>query len=80
MAVRLTLDTSVKYIKGIGDARAAAFSRLGIETVGDLLTFYPRTYEERGRIVKIADAKNRAKQIAPTILNFSRSFITLKPF
>lgn len=58
MAVRLTLDTSVKYIKGIGDARAAAFSRLGIETVGDLLTFYPRTYEERGRIVKIADAMN----------------------
>ncbi len=58
MAVRLTLDTSVKYIKGIGEARAAAFSRLGVETVGDLLEFYPRGYEERGRIVPVADTLN----------------------
>ncbi len=58
MAVRLTLDTSVKYIKGIGDARAAAFSRLGVETVRELLEFYPRGYEERGRIVQIADTLN----------------------
>ena len=58
MAVRLTLDTAVKYIKGIGEARAAAFSRLGVETVGDLLEFYPRNYEERGRIVKVADTLN----------------------
>lgn len=56
MVVRLQLDTQVKYIKGIGDARAAAFSRLGIETVGDLLGFYPKKYEERGKIISVKDA------------------------
>lgn len=54
MAIRLTDKTPVKYIKGIGEARAAAFSRLGIETAGDLLGFYPRAYEERGRVVPIS--------------------------
>ncbi len=56
MAVRLTLDTPIKYIKGIGDARAAAFNRLGIETAGDLLSFYPRGYEARGKVVPVNDA------------------------
>ena len=56
MAVQLNLETPVKYIKGIGDARAAAFQRLGIETVGDLLAFYPRKYEERGKVIPVAEA------------------------
>ncbi len=56
MAVRLTESTPIKYIKGIGEARGAAFSRLGVETAGDLLAFYPRTYEERGKVVSVADA------------------------
>lgn len=37
-------DDSVSVIKGVGDKTAAAFSRLGVSTVGDLLRFYPRTY------------------------------------
>lgn len=56
MAVTLTLETPVKYIKGIGEARAAALNRLGIETANDLLNFYPRRYEERGRIIPISEA------------------------
>ena len=56
MAVRLTLETSVNLIKGIGEAKAAAFNRLGVETVKDLLEFYPRKYEERGKIRKVSEA------------------------
>ncbi len=56
MAVFLTLNTPVKYIKGIGEARAAAFQRLGIETAGDLLAYYPRSYEARGKVLPVADA------------------------
>ncbi len=55
MAVRITEQTPITYIKGIGEARYAAFSRLGIETAGDLLAFYPRAYEERGKILPIAE-------------------------
>ena len=56
MALTLNLATPIKYIKGIGEARAEAFYKLGVETVADLLSFYPRSYEERGRIVSIWDA------------------------
>ncbi len=56
MAVKLNFSTPVNLIKGIGDVRAAAFKRLGVETAGDLLQFYPRKYEERGKIVKIINA------------------------
>lgn len=58
MAVRLSLDTPVQYIKGIGEARAAAFERLDIKTAEDLLFFYPRRYEERGKISNIAESQN----------------------
>lgn len=56
MVSRLTLNTDVTYIKGIGEARKEAFSRLGIETVADLLGFFPRAYEERGKVIKASDA------------------------
>ncbi len=56
MALTLNLATPIKFIKGIGESRAAAFNKLGVETVSDLLSFYPRSYEERGKVVRISDA------------------------
>ncbi len=56
MAVKPTHETPIKFIKGIGEARASAFARLGVETASDLLSFYPLRYEERGKIIKIHDA------------------------
>ena len=41
------LGTDVRYIKGIGEQRAKSLSRLGIRTLGDLLNYFPRTYEDR---------------------------------
>ena len=37
-------STSIIEIKGIGEKTAALFQKLNIETVGDLLLHYPRTY------------------------------------
>ncbi len=37
-------STSIIEIKGIGEKTAALFQKLNIETVGDLLFHYPRTY------------------------------------
>ncbi len=53
MAKQLSLDTPIQFIKGIGESRAAAFERLGISNVSDLLSFYPRKYEERGKTVEL---------------------------
>lgn len=47
------LYDSVKTIKGIGPKKAVALEKLGIQTVGDLLSFYPRDYEDRrnGKVI-----------------------------
>ena len=50
----LKLDTDVRYIKGIGEAKAKALGRLGVRNVGNLLSFFPRAYEDRSRILPIA--------------------------
>ena len=52
----LTPETSIRFIRGVGEARYEAFLRLGIETAGDLLACFPRGYEERGRTVTISEA------------------------
>ena len=35
----------IKEIKGIGDKTAALFSKVGINTVEDLISYYPRDYD-----------------------------------
>ena len=47
------LNTGVRYIKGIGEKRAKALSKLGIETLYDLVTFFPRGYEDRRRFKRL---------------------------
>ena len=39
--------TQIQYLKGIGPAKAKLFERLGVQTVEDLLHYYPRTYQDR---------------------------------
>lgn len=52
----MELRSSIKYLKGVGDKRAAMLAKLGILTLWDLLTFYPRTYEDWSKITSIKDA------------------------
>ncbi len=40
----IELSMPVQYLKGVGPARAKAFSQLGVETVGDLLEYFPRDW------------------------------------
>lgn len=50
------LDKDVRWLKGVGEKRAALLQSLGIVTVFDLLKHYPRTYEDRTRTFDIARA------------------------
>ncbi len=52
----MELNASIKYLKGVGEKRAAMLAKLGIFTLWDLLTFYPRTYEDWSKITSIKDA------------------------
>ena len=50
------LDNSVKYVSGVGEARAKLLEKeLGIITIGDLLRHYPFRYIDRTKIYRIAE-------------------------
>ena len=57
------LSRGVATIKGIGTARAAGLSRKGIHTIGDLVFFIPRTYEDRRKVSEIASLKPGQKAV-----------------
>ena len=48
---------SIGTLKGVGEQREKRFLRLGIETLEDLITHYPRDYKDRTTLTKIADLK-----------------------
>jgi len=52
----MNLHTSVQYLKGVGEKRAAALRKLGIHSLGDLLGHVPRAYEDWQNITSIAKA------------------------
>ena len=57
MSAQTDLNTSIKYIKGIGPKRAEVLSTAGIDTVNDLLHYYPRRYLDRTTVKSIRDVK-----------------------
>ncbi len=50
----------VEQLKGVGPKRAEQFGRLGVFTVGQLINYYPRTYENWSVITDIADVPDGA--------------------
>ena len=48
---------SIQYIKGVGEQRAKLFRSLGVETVLDMLYFFPRDYEDRTKILPIVQCR-----------------------
>ena len=49
--------TSIQYLHGVGQARAALLQKLGITEVGHLLWHFPRGYEFRGNVKQLADGR-----------------------
>ena len=43
----MSAPIKIQYLKGIGPAKAKLFERLEVQTVQDLLHYYPRTYQDR---------------------------------
>jgi ATP-dependent DNA helicase RecG len=50
-----SLDQHVKGLHGVGPTRAALLSKLEVHTVEDLLLYRPRRYENRQKLLKIAE-------------------------
>ena len=45
----MDLNKDVKYVKGVGPNRVNLLNKLGIFTLKDLISYYPRTYEDRSK-------------------------------
>lgn len=41
------LDKDIRYLKGVGEARAKLFEKKNIKSIKDLLYYFPRGYEDR---------------------------------
>ena len=57
----------VTVLPGIGPARAERLAKLGLHTLGDLITWYPRTYEDRTRFTAIAEAPEGEPVCIPAV-------------
>lgn len=53
------LQSPLESITGLGPKTASLFTKLNVSNVGQLLTFYPRTYEDRRERVYIKDYKSK---------------------
>ena len=52
------LENEVQFIKGVGPTRAQLLQKLGIYTLEDLITYYPRDYEDRSKPKMIASLQD----------------------
>lgn len=55
------MNTDIKKLYGVGAVRAAAYARLDVYTVEDLLMHYPRGYEDRGDIRLLSECDGIGK-------------------
>ncbi len=82
----LTSNTDVKYIKGVGEKRARLLNKLGIDSVGALLSFYPRGYRDLTVTTPIYDtlleekACIKARIITPITEHYIRQNMVLYKF
>lgn len=71
-------EMDIQFLKGIGSARKALFEKLKVTTVGALLRFYPRCYEDWSCVCEIASAPDgkpccvRARVVSPVAEHFVR--------
>ena len=51
----VNLNKEVQFIKTVGPSRAELLNKIGIFTLKDLITYFPREYEDRGKVKKICE-------------------------
>lgn len=65
----MVLGDSVKTIKGIGDKTAGMMAKLGINTISDLLKYYPRTYISYEDPVDVGGLQTGMRQSVRAVIN-----------
>lgn len=74
----IDLNKDVKYIKGVGPARVELLNKLGIFTLKDLITYYPRTYEDRNKPKYICECEEGEEVLIEAIVCSGMTNVRLK--
>ena len=81
----IDLKQSVQYVKGVGPAKAKILQKLNINTVEDLITYYPRTYEDRSKpktIDSLVDGEEALIEViatsTPTVVRMGKNRCMVK--
>lgn len=77
------MNRSIATLKNVGPKRIKAFKSIGISTLDDLVSYYPRDYEDRSKTIPISEIeadevniiKARIKGL-PQVLKFNSTIIT----
>ncbi len=77
------LNQSIHTLPSLGSHRVRLFHRMGVKTVGDLLQFYPRAYEDRSKTLSLVEAaQEHAAAVRVTVVGheffYPRTGKTLK--
>lgn len=70
----LDLYKDVQYVKGIGPKKACKLNKLGIFTLKDLLYYFPRQFEDRNNLKKIAQLENDEKATIKAVISSISTF------
>lgn len=79
----LNTESSIRFIKGVGEKRAELFYSLGISDVDSLIHFYPRKYEDWTNTKSVAEVNDgdnitiKATMITPVKEHMIRRGMTL---
>lgn len=55
MQTTKTLVSDIRYIKGVGPKRAETLAKVGIQSIHDLLYYFPRRYDDRSQTKKVSE-------------------------
>ena len=70
----MKLDEKVQYIKGVGPKKSSALAKVGIDVVYDLLTYYPRRYEDQSSLKRLDEVvAGEVETIRGVVVNVTES-------
>ncbi|MBR2744093.1 MAG: ATP-dependent DNA helicase RecG [Clostridia bacterium] len=74
----IDLNNDVKYIKGVGPNRVEALNKLGIYNIKDIITYYPRAYEDRSIPKNISECEDGEDALIDAIVVSKMTEVRLK--
>ena len=72
------LNREIQYVKGVGEARAKLLNKLDIFTLEDLITYYPRDYEDRSKPKKIGSLQDGEEALIEAIVVSKMSEVRIR--